>query len=274
VKRFLLVLGALGAVAAAFALAAYTSSGTTIGQTSTSPLPCAPRIVAFQTAVSAGSSFTVPAGAWQTTSWTTASGSAVGPMAAMVVRPTGTQHQYTVVAVSPTVTPTGLQVNTFPWTATVQGGDLLGLWNGVPTNDCAAETGQVGDTYEFAVAGTKPVAGATLSTVPGNISVLNISANLVSPGSGASGVHHVYVCYSKFEQDGGEVEDVATAGALVAAGRWYPTALPGNVDGGENVGGYHLSCNPPATSAPTGQYVGIGGAVTDYATAGSYAIAD
>ena len=178
------------------------------------------------------------------------------------------------VAVSSTVTPTPSQVNTFPWSATIEAGDLLGLWQGNTTNDCAKETISSADAYGVSAALSKPNAGDTLSMTPGFAAILNVSASLVAPGSGEGAVHHVYVCYSKFEQDAGEVEDVATATALVEAGRWYPTALPGNVDGGENVGAYHLLCNPPATVAPTGRFVGIGGAVTNYATAGSYAIAE
>jgi hypothetical protein len=274
VKRFLVIAGAVAAAAAAFALVALTSSGTTIGQTDTSPIQCVTNVAAVQTAVRTGTSFTVPAGTWQATSWTTVARSHVGPMAAAIFRPTGTPNNYEVVATSATVTPTPNQVNTFPWSATIKGGDILGFWLGATANDCAHETGSPSDNYELSVAFAKPTAGETLAMAPSSAIILNISANLVTPGTGESGVHHVYVCYSKFEQDAGEVEDAATAAALVAAGRWYPTALAGNVDDGENVGAYHLSCNPPATVTPTGQFVGIGGAVTDYATAGSYAIAE
>jgi hypothetical protein len=84
-------------------------------------------------------------------------------------------------------------------------------------------------------------------------------------------VDHTYLCYSKFEQDGGMVATADQAPALIALGMWQPSAIKGNLPDGpnvENVGGYHLSCNPPATMLPTGFYADNNGVLYDasYAT--------
>jgi hypothetical protein len=77
-------------------------------------------------------------------------------------------------------------------------------------------------------------------------------------------VNHVFLCYSKWEQDGGQVVDSDIAQVLLDAGRWLPVALPGTIPGGENIGSYHLACNPPAEAQPTSFYLGDGGDVLDW----------
>ena len=76
-------------------------------------------------------------------------------------------------------------------------------------------------------------------------------------------VDHMFLCYSKFEQDGGMVVTADAAPALIALGMWIPSAVSGNVDGGDNLGAYHLACNPDPTLKPTGQYVDQNGMVWD-----------
>jgi hypothetical protein len=74
----------------------------------------------------------------------------------------------------------------------------------------------------------------------------------------------VFLCYSKFQTEPGVwMQDQAAE--LLAAGYWYPNALPGNVDGGTNVGSFHLVCN--ASGTPTGMFVNENGEVVsaDYA---------
>lgn len=241
-----------------------------IGQTNAPGLACSGPFVALQTGVSQGQSFTVPAGKWRLTTWSFSAGSDTGPVAAVVARPLG-GHSYEIVAVSTLETPTANTLNVFPWSATVEGGDILGLYVDSGTTDCATETGSAGDTYELAILGSQPSPGQRVTGVTGAITVLDVSASLL-PVVDDSAVTHEFVCYSRFEQDGGEVLDAATADAFVAAGRWFPYALPGNVPGGENVGAYHLSCNPPAGYEPTGQSVGDGGDVFDGAEPGAYVI--
>jgi len=68
-------------------------------------------------------------------------------------------------------------------------------------------------------------------------------------------VDGIYLCYSKFQTTPG-VWPASEAAALVGQGYWEPTAVDGNVDGGVNVGSYHLECNV----TPKGDgYVGDGG---------------
>jgi hypothetical protein len=78
-------------------------------------------------------------------------------------------------------------------------------------------------------------------------------------GGAAPHVNHVFARYSKYEQDSGQVVDADTAQMLLDLGEWLPDALPGNVPGGDNIGSYHLACNPPAGAQPTGLYLGDGG---------------
>jgi hypothetical protein len=85
--------------------------------------------------------------------------------------------------------------------------------------------------------------------------------------------NHVFLCYSTFTDAPG-VWPVGEAQALVSEGYWAPTATDGNVDGGTNIGDYHLSCNPPASDKKlalypsTGLYVGGGGEMVGSAAAG------
>ena len=68
----------------------------------------------------------------------------------------------------------------------------------------------------------------------------------------------VFLCYSKFQVIPG-VWPQDQAAQLLAAGYWYPNAVPGNVPGGPNLGMYHLVCNAPGT--PTGKVVNENGEV-------------
>jgi hypothetical protein len=80
----------------------------------------------------------------------------------------------------------------------------------------------------------------------------------------------VYLCYSKYEQDGGMVVDANAASDALKSGMWAPSAVKGNLPDGpgvENVGAYHLSCNPDPSLKPTGNYVDNNGQVLDTAYA-------
>ena len=68
----------------------------------------------------------------------------------------------------------------------------------------------------------------------------------------------IFLCYSKFQVEPGHWAPDQAAD-LLAAGYWYPNAVPGNVDGGTNLGDYHLVCNAPGT--PTGDYLNLNGEV-------------
>jgi hypothetical protein len=76
-------------------------------------------------------------------------------------------------------------------------------------------------------------------------------------------VDHTFLCYSKWENDGGEVVLTDDAPGLIALGMWVPYAEAGNVPGGDNIGSYHLVCNPDPSLNPTGSYVDNNGAALD-----------
>jgi hypothetical protein len=213
----------------------------------------------------------VPAGSWRLTSWTFAGGADSGRVAAVVARPLG-GHDYEIVAVSSVVTPAANAVDTFPWSADVEGGDLLGIYVAGAAGECATATPSANDVYDLAFVGGTPSPGEKVSGLTGLDFRLDVSGSLVAAASTEEAVDHEFVCYSRFEQDGGEVFPAATADALVAAGRWLPYALPGEVPGADNVGAYHLACNPPAGYAPTGQSVGDGGDVFDGVVPGAYVL--
>jgi hypothetical protein len=68
----------------------------------------------------------------------------------------------------------------------------------------------------------------------------------------------VFLCYSKF-QVVPNVWPQDQAAMLLAAGYWYPNAVPGNDPMFPNLGKYHLVCNAPGTS--TGMVVNENGEV-------------
>jgi hypothetical protein len=72
--------------------------------------------------------------------------------------------------------------------------------------------------------------------------------------AGAPQVNDAFLCYSKYQTVPG-VWDSDTAAALLKQGYWSPYALPGNVDGGTNIGGFHLACNLTGDQKPTGGLV-------------------
>lgn len=267
-RRFIIttvLAGALFVVWAGSALAG-TNLGAAAGDT-----PCGVDAVIFQTGVgSSGASYTVPSGNWLLSSWSTQANASGGQMAAVVVRPSG-GSQYTVVGVSATETLTPSVLNTFTTAIGVKGGDILGFWASANAN-CAESTGSSGDTYSFPAPGLpKPNVGDTLSVTGSAGFLMDIAGTLSSSSEVPSSL---FVCYSKWEQDGGAVFVLAQAEALLAQGYWLPTALPGTVAGGTNLGDYHLVCNPPTGSQPTGQYVGDGGDVLDHPGDAYYAIAE
>lgn len=72
--------------------------------------------------------------------------------------------------------------------------------------------------------------------------------------------NHMFLCYSKFETDGGMVFTNTQALGLLAdpaSGYWAPFAVAGTDATGAtpNISGYHLVCNPPSSLAPTGTWL-------------------
>ena len=175
-----------------------------------------------------------------------------------MARPTGTPGQYTIVGVSALEALTANTLNTFPTSVAVRGGDFIGLYH--PDDVlCADFTGQGGDV--IANQGGAPTVGGLFIDAGDEVGyLLNISVMLSAVGVAAL-VNHVFLCYSKFEQDGGAVFDVSQQAALIAQGYWLPSAVAGNVAGGDNIGAYHLVCNPPTGLAATSVSLDDGGDV-------------
>jgi len=233
-------------------------AGTVLGQTVTSGDVCASGWVGF---IPSGSvSYTVPAGGGTITSWSTLAGSTGGTQLAFVVgRPTGTPDQYKIIAISDTETLTPNVINTFPVSIAVQGGDVIGAW---VVNDgwvCDYPTGNSADQLDYLF--TTPTVGSTIDFDVSSEYLLNISATFNGGGVAIPQVNNVFLCYSRFEQDGGAVFNVNQEDALVKAGYWVPDAVAGNVVGGDNIGAYHLVCNPPSGLSQTNQFLDDGGNV-------------
>lgn len=244
------------------ATAAPALADTTIGEANVGSFACNQAVIVQ----SSNSSYAVPSGTWRLTSWSTRAGADGGQMGLIVFRPTG-GGSYTVVGESPVESLTANTLNTFALGSpiTVKGGDLLGMWE--DEADCATSSS---DTIGDSVGAGEPTVGSTFTPTLTESFVLDISATLSSAAAAAQ-VTSMFVCYSKWEQDGGAVFPTSEAEALLTAGWWLPTAIPGNVPGGDNLGTYHLECNPPAGVA-TGQSVDGGGGVVEGAPPGTYAI--
>jgi hypothetical protein len=248
--------------AAVLTAGAAATGGTTIGQVQPGALVCGGPDTIVQSAPSA---YAVPPGNWQVTGWATQAGSFGGQMSLIIFRPSG-PSTYTVIGESPVETLTANTLNTFTLAApiAVQGGDMLGMFEGRNAS-CAIIPG---GTIRYSVAVGPPAVGSTFTPTGSQTARLNIAATLVPVGNTpAPDISHVFVCYSKYEQDGGAVFEAATAATLTRMGNWAPSAVAGNVQGGDNLGAYHLECNPPSTLKPTGMYVGGGGDIVSAAQA-------
>jgi hypothetical protein len=123
----------------------------------------------------------------------------------------------------------------------------------------------------FALTRTGNAAVVGISSAPPGSTILTTTAvgqRSKSPCSGRSSCRPpaddasdgVFLCYSKFQTTPG-VWPQDEAAALLAEGYWPPVAVAGNIEGGPNLGGYHLVCN--ATGAPTGKVVNENGEVFD-----------
>jgi len=85
-----------------------------------------------------------------------------------------------------------------------------------------------------------------IDTTISNYAVHTIAVGICPPAN-----DHVFLCYSKFNDEPG-VWPVEQAQELMDEGYWSPAAMDGTVDGGTNIGGYHLVCNPPPINGKLG----------------------
>ncbi|MGH2933752.1 MAG: hypothetical protein ACRDL2_04460 [Gaiellaceae bacterium] len=107
---------------------------------------------------------------------------------------------------------------------------------------------------------------------------VDISAG-ACPAGAAPQVSNAFLCYSDSQNDPG-VWPIGVAQQLLnEGGYWSPYAVAGNVDGGTNIGGYHLVCNlGSGQSASDSSLGGAGetdgpGTKQDVTGAGHYPIA-
>jgi hypothetical protein len=154
---------------------------TTIGQLG-SNFECAANADFVQVGVGSGNTYTVPAGNWNVTSWSSQAGFGnvgAGSLQLEIWRATGTPDQFQLVGISPVGTTAATGTSTFVLAApiAVQGGDLLGLRNLTQFYGC--DSIGVGNTLNAEFNTTTPVSG-DVRTLPsaGQSAALNIAATL------------------------------------------------------------------------------------------------
>jgi hypothetical protein len=156
---------------------------TTLGQLGGAGSACAANADFVQTAVTSGTSYTVPAGSWNVTSWSSQAGlgsfgAFAGSLQLEIWRPTATANQFQLVGISPVGTTNTTGTSTFSLVTPigVQGGDLLGLRNLTQDYGCA----NIGSgTAAGAVNATAPAPG-DVRTLPGvgSSAAMNVTATL------------------------------------------------------------------------------------------------
>ncbi len=223
---------------AAFAAPPAGAATTTLGQLGGAPSACEANLEAVQTSVSSGTPYTVPAGSWFVTSWSTQAGDGPAPSGSLqleVWRATATPDQYMLVGISQIETTSTSGTNTFPLSPpiVVQGGDMLGLRNLTQDYGCAS-VGGPGLTSP-STNPTAPVPGETRTLPPFPSPVtLNISATLadtpelqvrkVVSGPASSGFTAQVHCTTPDAAESAATTDVSLA--FHADGSPDPTSSP------------------------------------------------
>jgi hypothetical protein len=189
--------------------------------------------------------------------------------------------------VSPNPAQTGSVVTITGHYADSGGNPISGATVTLDRYDTANCSGPVGGSTVEVTNGSGDYSFSGLNGLPnGHYSFKATAATATSPcvawtvgpvAAAAAPVHTsaMYLCYSKFEHDGGMVVDANAAADALKAGMWAPSAVKGNLPDGpgvENMGAYHLACNPDPSLKPTGNYVDNNGQVWDatYATSVGY----
>jgi hypothetical protein len=122
----------------------------TVGQ-SMIAAPCfADDLLAIQAATGEAPGYAVPSGGGVVTSWSYEAGDVVGDLRLVLAVPTTAPGAWTIVAASPTVSPTPDVLNTFPAHLAAPSGAVLGLWLSESGMWCL-DGGSDGDVVETAI---------------------------------------------------------------------------------------------------------------------------
>ncbi len=145
---------------------------TTIGQLGGSNVCGGVNADWVQAGVGSGTSYTVPAGAWNVTSWSTLAGGApdvTGSLQLEIWRPTGTTDQFQLVGISPVGTTGTTGTSTFDLATpiAVQGGDLLGLRTLTAGYECV----------NFLAGSAVNNGGNPTAPVPGDVKTLGLAGS-------------------------------------------------------------------------------------------------
>jgi hypothetical protein len=204
------------------------SAATTLGQTSSAPVPCASPITVVQKTLTSGNTYVVP-GNGVISSWSTYPG-AGGSAKLKILQPGAGADQYKVVAESASQTVTASSLQTFASNVPVQAGDIVGLET-TSGSGCAFAT-TASDVVDFTT--TDPPPNGTSTTYSSQAGYrANISATLTSPptstlsvpGCSKSGALPATVTADSgttpkaihYKIDGGSEQTVATTGSPGAA---------------------------------------------------------
>jgi hypothetical protein len=146
--------------------------------------------------------------------------------------------------------------------------------HGAHAGQCVEKPGQGHSNSDFA----GPYTDNTCTTLVTNGGGDNGGGGDNSGGGDSSGAPaqlpppeaNVFLCYSSFGNVPG-VWPTKEAKTLVAdGGYWLAYAVAGNVDGGTNIGGYHLVCNLGGTQSVTPGVVGGAGEVLGSGNNGNF----
>jgi hypothetical protein len=139
-------------------------------------------VSATQTSTDGTISYVVPAGGGELTSWSyLATGATAGtPYTLLVLRPTGTSDQFTVLAANTTEvpsSPTGVVTVPLSTPVAVQAGDQIGITTSSTSTVSCTFSG--GSSADIAGIGAPAPAGGSIQFTPSIPAALNVSANLV-----------------------------------------------------------------------------------------------
>jgi hypothetical protein len=162
-----------------------------------------------------------------------------------------------------------------PSTFCINGHTFTGVTGGAATDyaNAAAEGGFVVPTVELSEELAEIPSGFDDDEFLPSEGPFGFATTLISVSEGACAPAfapppvNIFLCYSVFQTEPG-VWPKPQALALLAQGYWLAYAVPGNVPGGTNIGGFHLVCNLAAGQAVGDSFVGGDGTVLGPAYAG------